>query len=151
MATMEVLLLEEMETLGSRGQLIRVKAGYGRNYLLPRKMAVEATDANRKMIDQQRKSLLKREAAEKSLAEGTAAQLQTAEVVFARKVGEHGILYGSVTAMDIAEALTAKGFNVDKRRVNLKEALKTEGDFEVAVKLHRDVTANVKVVIKKEE
>lgn len=151
MATMEILLLEDMENLGARGQIVRVKAGYGRNYLLPHKMALEATPANQKMIEQQRKSLLKREAAERTAAEAKAEGLKSLELVFARKVGEHGILYGSVTALDIAEEMAKKGYEVDKRRVNLKDTIKTEGEFEATVKLHREVSVTVKIVVKKAE
>lgn len=113
---MEILLLEDMENLGARGEIVRVKAGYGRNYLLPRKFALAATPSNQKMIEQQRKSLLKREAAEKASASAKAEALKSLELVFERKVGEHGILYGSVTALDIAEEMTKKGYEVDKRR-----------------------------------
>src|SRR5437016_3815442 len=130
MASMEVLLVEDLDNLGARGEIVRVKAGYGRNYLLPRKLAIEATPGNKRMIEQQRKSLLKREATERSTAEMQATQLKDLVLNFDRKVGEHGVLYGSVTAMDIAEALTAKGQEVDKRRVMLKEPIKTEGEFE---------------------
>lgn len=135
MATMEVLLLEDMENLGARGTIVRVKAGYGRNYLLPRKFALEATPGNQKMIEQQRKSLLKREAAEHKAATDKAEALKSLELVFERKVGEHGLLYGSVTSLDIAEEMGKKGYEVDKRRVSLKDPIKSEGEFEVSVKL----------------
>jgi large subunit ribosomal protein L9 len=148
MATMEVLLLEDRENLGARGSIVRVKAGYGRNYLLPRKFALEATPGNQKMIEQQRKALLKKEAAERTAATAKAEALKTLELTFDRKVGEHGILYGSVTALDIAEEMAKKGYEVDKRRVALKDPIKTEGEFEVTVKLHREVSATVKVVVK---
>jgi large subunit ribosomal protein L9 len=147
MATMEILLLEELENLGGRGDIVRVKAGYGRNYLLPRKMAIEATPANKRMIEMQRKSLLRREAEAKTGAESKAAQLRELVLTFDRKAGEHGLLYGSVTSIDIAEALTAKGFEIDRRRVQLKEPIKTEGEFQVQVKLHREVALPVKVVV----
>lgn len=145
---MEVLLLEDMENLGARGAIVRVKAGYGRNYLLPQKFALEATPANQKRIEQQRKSLLKREAAERDAAATKAEALKSLELVFERKVGEHGILYGSVTSLDIAEELGKKGYEVDKRRVTLKDTIKNEGEFEVSVKLHREVAVTVKVVVK---
>jgi large subunit ribosomal protein L9 len=151
MATMEILLLEDMENLGARGQIVRVKAGYGRNYLLPRKMALEATPGNQKMIEQQRKALLKREAAERTAAQTKADALKSLELVFDRKVGEHGILYGSVTALDVAEEMAKKGYEVDKRRVVLKDPIKSEGEFEVTVKLHREVSVTVKVTVKKAE
>ncbi len=149
MATMEILLMEDLDNLGGRGEIVRVKAGYGRNYLLPRKLAIEATPGNKKMIEQQRKALLKREAAAKSTAEMQAAQMQSLTINFVRKVGELGLLYGSVTSLDIAEALQAKGYEIDKRKVLLKDPIKTEGEFEVPVKLHREVTANLKVTVTK--
>lgn len=149
MATMEVLLLDELDNLGGRGDIVRVKAGYGRNYLLPRKLAIEATPGNKRMIEQQRKSLLKREAAERATAETKGTELRSLELFFERKVGDQGALYGSVTSMDIAEAITSKGYEVDKRRVQLKEPIKTEGEFEVVVKLHREVAIPVKVVVNK--
>lgn len=151
MATMEILLLEDMENLGARGEIVRVKAGYGRNYLLPRKFALAATPSNQKMIEQQRKSLLKREAAEKASASAKAEALKSLELVFERKVGEHGILYGSVTALDIAEEMTKKGYEVDKRRIVLKDPIKSEGQFEVNVKLHREVSTVVNVVVNKKD
>ena len=151
MATMEILLLEDMENLGARGEIVRVKAGYGRNYLLPRKFALAATPSNQKMIEQQRKSLLKREAAEKAAAATKAEALKSLELLFERKVGEHGILYGSVTALDIAEEMTKKGYEVDKRRIVLKDPIKSEGQFEVTVKLHREVSTVINVVVNKKD
>lgn len=148
---MEILLLEDMENLGARGEIVRVKAGYGRNYLLPRKFALAATPSNQKMIEQQRKSLLKREAAEKAAAADKAEALKSLELLFERKVGEHGILYGSVTALDIAEEMTKKGYEVDKRRIVLKDPIKSEGQFEVTVKLHREVSTVVNVVVNKKD
>ncbi len=151
MATMEILLMEDLDNLGGRGEIVKVKAGYGRNYLLPRKLAIEATPGNKKMIEQQRKALLKREAAAKSTAEMQAAQIQSLTINFDRKVGEHGLLYGSVTSLDIAEALQSKGYEIDKRKILLKDPIKTEGEFDVLVKLHREVTANLKVTVTKAE
>src|ERR1051326_2167915 len=114
MATMEVLLMEELDNLGGRGDIVRVKAGYGRNYLLPRKLAIEATPGNKRMIEQQRKSLLKREAEARQQAEHKASQLREVVLNFDRKVGENGLLYGSVTSLDIAEAMAAQGYEIDK-------------------------------------
>lgn len=151
MAQMEVLLREDVDNLGTRGQIVKVRAGYGRNYLLPRKVAVEATPGNMKMIEQEQKALLKREAKEKASAETKASSLGSLSLTFARKVGEHDVLYGSVTAMDIAEALKEKGFEVDRRRIVLKEAIKDLGEHEVPVRLHREVTSNIKVNVTKEE
>jgi large subunit ribosomal protein L9 len=149
MATMEILLMEDLDNLGARGEIVRVKAGYGRNYLLPRKLAIEATPGNKRMIEQQRKSLLKREAAEKTTADMQASQVRELVLTFDRKVGEHGLLYGSVTALDIADALKNKGYEIDKRRIVLKEPIKTEGEFDVNVKLHREVVVPIKVVVNK--
>lgn len=151
MAQMELLLREDVEHLGHRGDLVKVRPGYGRNYLLPRGLAVQATVANVKAITKQREALLKKVAADKSAAEGQSALLQSLTLEFARKVGEHGVLYGSVTSMDIAEAIAAKGFEIDRRKIQLSEPIKEVGDFEIPVKLHREVTANLKVVVAKEE
>ncbi len=151
MAQMELLLREDVEFLGLRGELVKVRPGYGRNFLLPRKLAVQATAANVKAISKQRETLLKKAAADKSSAEGQAALLQSLSLEFARKVGEHGVLYGSVTSMDIAEAIAGKGFEIDRRKIQLAEPIKEVGEFEIPVKLHREVTANLKVVVKKEE
>jgi len=151
MAMMELLLKEDVENLGARGELVKVRAGYGRNYLLPRGLAIQATPANIKQIDLQRKALLKREAAERETAIQQADLITGVTLEFARKVGEHGILYGSVTSMDIAEALAAKGYQIDRRRILLKEPIKETGEYEVPVKLHREVTTNLKVVVKSED
>lgn len=151
MAQMELLLREDVEHLGQRGELVKVRPGYGRNFLLPRKLAVQATIANVKAITKQREALLKKVAADKTSAEGQAALLQSLTLEFARKVGEHGVLYGSVTSMDLAEAIAASGYEIDRRKIQLPDPIKGIGEFEVPVKLHREVTANLKVVVKKEE
>lgn len=151
MPLMELLLKEDVDNLGVRGDLVKVKPGYGRNYLLPRGLAIQATPGNVKQIELQRKALLKKEAVELGAATQQADLLKEVTLEFARKVGEHGILYGSVTSMDIAEAFAAKGFEIDRRRVQLKDPIKEPGEFEVPVKLHREVTANVKVVVRNEE
>jgi large subunit ribosomal protein L9 len=148
---MELLLKEDVENLGVRGDLVKVKPGYGRNYLLPRGLAIQATPGNKKQIEMQRASLLKKEVAERGTAAEQAEMLKDVTLEFARKVGEHGILYGSVTSMDIAEALAAKGFEIDRRRVLLKDPIKEPGEYEAPVKLHREVTTNIKVVVKSEE
>ncbi len=150
MPMMELLLKEDVDNLGVRGDLVKVKPGYGRNYLLPRGLAIQATPGNVKQIELQRKTLLKKEAAERDTALQQAELLKEVTLEFARKVGEHGILYGSVTSMDIAEAFAAKGYEVDRRRVLLKDPIKEPGEFEVPVKLHREVTTNIKVVVKDE-
>jgi large subunit ribosomal protein L9 len=151
MAIMELLLKEDVENLGARGELVKVRSGYGRNYLLPRGLAIQATPANIKQIEMQRKALLKREAVERDTAQQQADLLKDVTLEFARKVGEHGILYGSVTSMDVAEALAAKGYEIDRKRVQLKDPIKSTGEYEVPIRLHREVTSNIKVVIKKED
>ncbi len=151
MAMMELLLKEDVENLGARGELVKVRAGYGRNYLLPRGLAIQATPSNLKQIEMQRKALLKREAVERETAQQQSDLIKDVTLEFARKVGEHGVLYGSVTSMDVAEALAAKGFEIDRRRIQLKDPIKETGEYEVPVKLHREVTTNIKVVVKSEE
>ena len=151
MAMMELLLKEDVENLGARGELVKVRAGYGRNYLLPRGLAIQATPANLKQIEMQRKALLKREATERDAATQQADLLKGVVLEFARKVGDHGILYGSVTSMDIHEGLTSKGYEIDRRRIQLKDPIKETGEYEVPIKLHREVTGNIKVIVKNEE
>ena len=151
MPLMELLLKEDVDKLGVRGELVKVRPGYGRNYLLPRGLAIQATPGNVKQIEMQRQSLLKKEATEREGALQQAGLLKDLTLEFARKVGEHGILYGSVTSMDIAEAFTAKGFEIDRRKIQLKDPIKEPGEFEVPVKLHREVTTNIRVVVKNEE
>ena len=142
---MEVILLENVEKLGSRGQVVKVAGGYGRNYLLPKKLAIAATPQNRKLIEQQRVRFLKLEAKEKGDAEDLATLLQGVSVTLTRKSGEKGTLFGSVTAMDVAERLAAQGYNIDKRKIALDSPLKVLGEYDVPIKLHRDVTAFIKV------
>lgn len=150
MANTQVLLREDIDDLGARGEIVKVKAGYARNYLLPRKLAVEATASNVKQIEQERAALLKKEAKERSTAEGQAEQMRRLSLNFARRVGEHGLLYGSVTSMDIAEALRERGYEVDRRRINLREAIKEVGEYTVGVRLHREVTVDIPVVVSDE-
>lgn len=150
MPMMEVLLRTDVDNLGARGEVVKVRPGYGRNYLLPQGLAVQATPANVKQITMQRKALLKKATEEKAVAEQQADLLKEVTLEFARKVGEHGLLYGSVTSMDVAEAFAAKGFEIDRKQITLKDPIKETGDYEVPVKLHREVTANVKVVVKSE-
>lgn len=151
MATMELLLKENVDHLGTRGQVVRVKAGYGRNYLLPQGLAVEATAANIKMIERERKRLLKIAADELSQAQVAAGNLTGIVLTFARKVGAHGVLYGSVTVLDIAEGLKEKGAEVERRRIQLKEPIKETGEFEVPIKLHAEVKTGIKVIVVDEE
>jgi large subunit ribosomal protein L9 len=147
---MDVILLENVETLGSRGQIVKVANGYGRNYLLPRKMAIAATPQNRKWVEQQRVRFLKLEAKECGEAEELAKLMEGVTVVAARRSGEKGQLFGSVTAMDIEEGLAAQGYKISRRKIHLGSPLKSVGEFDVPVRLHRDVTVTVKVRVETE-
>ena len=142
---MEVILREHVENLGRRGEIVKVSDGYARNYLLPRKLALLATEGNRKHIERERVKLEAKDADDKKIAEAIAERLANVEVVIARKVGETEALYGSVTTADIAQALSAKGFDVDRRTLQLHEPIKKLGEFSVPVKLFREVIATVKV------
>jgi large subunit ribosomal protein L9 len=147
---MEVILKEDVAKLGSRGDMVKVAEGYGRNFLLPRRLAIEATSGNNKVIEQMRAASVRRSAKEKAQAEELSKQFDGVSVSFQRRSGEHDQLFGSVTSGDLADALAKKGFNIDRRKIQLHEPLKTVGDFTVPVKLHKDVTAHLKVVIEKE-
>lgn len=151
MPMMELLLKEDVDNLGHRGEIVKVKPGYGRNYLLPRGLAVQATASSVKQIELQKKSLLKKETEERGLAQQQAEMFKSVTLEFARKVGEHGILFGSVTSMDIAEEMKAKGYEFDRKRIQLKDAIKEVGEFDVPLKLHREVISSIKVIVKKEE
>ena len=150
MAHMEVLLCDDVENLGHRGDVVRVRAGYGRNYLLPQGLAIEATSGNKRMIDEQRRILAKREKRERDSAQGQAESLNGLELHFNRRVGEHGVLYGSVTALDLVEALKEHGHKIERRKIGLREPIKSIGEYEVAIKLHREVAPIVKVLVHKE-
>ena len=147
---MEVILKEDVPKLGSRGDVVKVAEGYGRNFLLPKKLAIEASKANKAVIEQMKAAAVRRSAKEKSEAEALATQFDGLEVKFQRKSGENDQLFGSVTSGDIAEALEKKSFHIDRRKIQLHEPLKTIGEFTVPVKLHRDVTTHLKVVVEKE-
>jgi len=147
---MEVILKEDVAKLGNRGDVVKVAEGYGRNYLLPRKLAIEATHGNKAVIEQMKQSAVRRSAVEKSDAEALARQLEAVSLEFERKAGEKDHLFGSVTSSDVHDALEKKGFNIDRRKIQLSEPLKSLGDFEVPIKLHRETTAKVKVTVKKE-
>ena len=147
MSTTNVLLREDVDNLGARGEIVKVKAGYARNFLLPRKLAVEATPGNVKQIEAERGALLKKEAKERSGAEAQAGQMGGLRLNFERKVGEHGLLYGSVTAMHIADAIKEKGYEIDRRRVHLSEPIKETGEYTVSVRLHREVTVEIPVTV----
>ena len=142
---MEVILREHVDNLGRRGEIVKVADGYARNYLLPRKLALLATDGNKKQIEREKVKYEAKELEEKKVADAVSERLATVEVEIARKVGETEALYGSVTTGDIAQALAAKGFDLDKRKLVLQEPIKKLGEFTVPVKLHREVTTNVKV------
>jgi large subunit ribosomal protein L9 len=150
MAHTKVLLREDVDDLGARGEIVRVRAGYARNYLLPRNLAVEATAGNLKGIETERAALLKKEAKERSTAEAQSQQMSSLVLEFQRKSGEQGALYGSVTSMDLAEALKAKGYDIDRHRIHLREPLKRLGDYTVPVRLHREVTIELKVKVQPE-
>ncbi len=147
---MEVILREHVDNLGKRGEIVKVANGYARNYLLPRNLALPATDANRKHVERERKIVEVREAQERSQAEAIASKLAALQIVIARRVGETDQLFGSVTSADIAESLKAKGFEVDRRKLILPEPIKRIGDHEVPLKLHREVTVPLKVRVLKE-
>jgi large subunit ribosomal protein L9 len=147
---MEVILKEDINKLGHRGEVVKVAEGYGRNYLIPKKLAIEATPGNKAVIEQMKAAAVRKSAKEKGSAEELGKQLDGVTVEFTRKSGEHDQLFGSVTSSDIAHALEAKGFAVDRRKILLDVPLKTVGEFDVPVKLHREVTVMVKTVVKKE-
>jgi len=147
---MEVILREDVEKLGGRGEIVKVAAGYARNFLLPRRLAVPATEANRKIVEQERQAHLRKEVKVKSEAEDLSKMLTGVSVTIAQKAGENDQLFGSVTAKDVADALAAQNYNIDRRKVHLEEPLKQLGEYKVPVKLHRDVTAEVTVIVVKE-
>jgi large subunit ribosomal protein L9 len=148
---MEVILLENIDKIGNRGQVVKVADGYGRNYLLPKKLAVAATPQNRKWVEQQRVRFLKLEAKEKADAADLGALLGGVSVTVIRKAGEKGNLFGSVTSLDVAEKLVAQGYHIDKRKIHLATPIKVLGEYNVPVKLHREVTATVKVLVEPDE
>jgi len=142
---MEVILREHVDHLGRRGEIVKVADGYARNFLLPRKLALLATDGNKKQVERERAKFEAKEAEDRQGAQRVADRIAGLELIISRRVGETEVLYGSVTSGDIADALAAKGFEIDRRKLQLDEAIKRIGDFDVPVKLHRDVTATVKV------
>jgi large subunit ribosomal protein L9 len=144
---MEVILKEDVANLGHRGDVVKVADGYGRNFLLPRKLALQATLANKAVVDQMKSAAARRSATEKVLAEELLTKLEPVVLTFTRKSGDHGQLFGSVTSADIAADLETRGFDVDRRKIQLTEPLKALGNFDVAIKLHREVTAHLKVKV----
>ncbi len=147
---MEVILLQDIDKLGARGQIVKVADGYARNFLLPKKHALAATAQNRKWLDQQRVRFLKEEARERGDAQELAKMLEGVSVVVTRKAGEQGTLFGSVTALDVADKLAAQGYKIDRRKIQLQHPLKVLGEYDVHVKLHRDVTSTVRVKVEAE-
>lgn len=148
---MEIILREDVERLGSRGQVVKVADGYARNYLLPKRLAVPATEANKKIVEQERQAHLRREAKLKGEAEDLAKLMTGVAVTIAQKAGENDQLFGSVTSKDIAEALEGQNYTIDRRKIHLDQPIKQLGEFKVPVHLHRDVTAEITVNVVKEE
>lgn len=148
---MQVILRENIEKLGNRGDIVTVADGFARNYLLPRRLAVPATEANKKIVEQERQAHLRREAKERSEAEELSKLLAGVTVTIPQKAGEHDQLFGSVTAKDISEALERQNFSVDRRKIQLEEPIKQLGEYKVPVRLHKDVTAEILVRVVKEE
>lgn len=148
---MRIILQEDVEKLGTRGQVVEVAPGYARNFLLPRKLALEASSGNLKRLEKMRAVFAKKEAVEQADAQKLAGMLENVSLEFTRRAGENDQLFGSVTSADVSDALAAQGYTVDKRKVALPEPIKTVGEFEVPLKLHREVGVTVKLVVKKEE
>src|ERR1044071_3184391 len=148
---MEIILREDIDKLGQRGQVVHVASGYARNFLLPRRLAVAATEANKKIVEQERQSHLRKEAKQKDEAEDLSKMLNGVSVTIAQKAGENDQLFGSVTAKDVAEALAAKNFTIDRRKIQLEEPIKQIGEYKIPVRLHKEVTAEITVVVAKEE
>jgi large subunit ribosomal protein L9 len=144
---MDIILREDVDKLGARGQVVKVSSGYARNFLLPKRLAVAATDANKKIVEQERQAHLRKEAVLKTEAEELAKLLSAVTLTIKRKAGENGQLFGSVTASDIADALEAQKFNIDKRKIQLDEAIRALGDYKVTLRLQREVTAEVNVAV----
>jgi large subunit ribosomal protein L9 len=148
---MKLILQEDVEKLGTRGQLVDVAEGYARNFLLPRKLGLEATPGNMKRLEKMRAAFAKKEAVERGDAQKLAEMLGGVSLSLTRKAGENDQLFGSVTSADISEALAAQGYTIDKRKITLENPIKLVGEYDVPVKLHREVVANIKLAVKKEE
>jgi large subunit ribosomal protein L9 len=148
---MEVILREDIANLGTRGSVVKVTPGYARNFLLPKKMAVAATESNKKIVEQERQAHLKREAKEAAEATDLAKLMAAVEVTVTHKAGENDQLFGSVTASDIAAALEKQGYTIDRRKVHLDEPIKKLGDYKASVRLHKDVTVEIPVHVVKED
>lgn len=148
---MEVILREDVDKLGSRGSVVKVADGYARNFLLPKRLAVAASDANKKIVEQEREAHLRREAKAMTDAEDLAKIMANVKLTFRQKVGENNQLFGSVTAKDIADALEAQRFHIERRKIQLDEPIRTLGDHKVTLRLHRDVSTEIDVVIEPEQ
>ena len=148
---MEIILREDIDKLGARGQVVKVAAGYARNYLLPKRLAVAATEANKKIVEQERQAHLRREAKVVADAGELGKLLAAVSITIAQKAGENDQLFGSVTSKDIVEALEKQGYTIDRRKVLLEEPIKTLGDFKIPLRLHREVTAEITLHVVKEE
>jgi large subunit ribosomal protein L9 len=148
---MQIILQEDVDKLGNRGEIVTVAEGYARNYLLPRKLALEATSGNMKRLEKMRAAFAKKEAVEKGDAQKLAEMLAPVELEVSRKSGENDQLFGSVTAADISEQLAAKGFTIDKKKIVLAEPIKIIGEYQISIKLHREITTNIKLTVKKDE
>jgi large subunit ribosomal protein L9 len=148
---MDVILREDIEKLGTRGQLVKVASGYARNFLLPKKMAVPATEANKKIVEQERQSYLKREAKATAEASDLGKLMEAVIITITQKAGENGQLFGSVTSKDIADSLEAQGYTIERRKIVLEEPIKSVGEYKVPLRLHRDVTVEIAVNVVKEE
>jgi large subunit ribosomal protein L9 len=148
---MEVILREDIDKLGARGQVVKVTSGYARNFLLPRRLAVAANESNKNIVEQERQAHLRKEAKQHADAADLGKLMGAVEITIAQKAGENDQLFGSVTAADIVVALEKQGYTIDRRKVQLEEPIKTLGDFKVAVRLHKDVTVELPVHVVKEE
>lgn len=144
---MDIILREDVDKLGTRGQVVKVAPGYARNFLLPRRLAVAATDSNKKIVEQERQAHLRKEAVQQTEAADLAKLLSAATITIARKAGENGQLFGSVTASDIADALDAQKFNIDRRKIQLDEPIRTLGEHKVTLRLHREVSTDINVFV----
>ena len=148
---MEVILREDVNKLGIRGQLVTVAAGYARNFLMPQRLAVRATEANKKIVEQERQAHLRKDAKLAGEAQELGKLMSSVTIAISQKAGENDHLFGSVTSKDIADALAVKGYNVDRRKVELAEPIKQLGEYKVSVRLHKDVTVEIPVIVSKEE
>jgi large subunit ribosomal protein L9 len=148
---MEVILREDIEKLGSRGDMVKVASGYARNFLIPKRLAVAATESNKKIVEQERQAHLRREAKAQGEAEDLAKMMNGVTVTIKQKAGENDQLFGSVTVKDIADALAAQNYTIDRRKIQLDDAIKQLGEFKVPVRLHKNVTSEITVVVAKEE